>query len=131
MTVLTVGKPITTDTPRLQVDNALPVGAHVFRLVVVDDDGLESDPFDATVRVIQVTGPPPPPPPPISTVTPTVPAATPVVPVAPSVTPVTPVARPVSPVAQPVKPVAQPAKPVVKPVTPMKPVIPPSGGKPT
>jgi hypothetical protein len=101
MTVLTVGKPVTTNTPRLQVDNTLPVGAHVFRLVVVDDDGLQSDPFDATVRIVEATGPPSGTAP-SSFVTPIVPAATP---------------------AAPVKP--------VKPVKPIKPVIPPSGGKPT
>jgi len=58
MAVFTIGKPIVTDTPGIAVDNKLEVGAHVFQLVVVDDDGLQSDPFRATVQVVQLTTPP-------------------------------------------------------------------------
>lgn len=53
-----LGVPITTDegTPIIQVDVdpqvPLAKGAHVFQLVVVDDDGLESDPVTVDVVVM-------------------------------------------------------------------------------
>jgi hypothetical protein len=52
MTVLTPRKPFESKEPVLTVDE-LPVGAHVIRLVVVDDEGNESDPFDVTVTVTE------------------------------------------------------------------------------
>jgi len=52
MTVLSVNKPFTTDVPTLVVDNQLAIGAHQFRLIVVDDGGVQSDPFDAVVQVV-------------------------------------------------------------------------------
>jgi len=53
MTVLSVNKPFTTDVPTLVVENQLAIGAHQFRLIVVQDDGLQSDPFDADVQVVE------------------------------------------------------------------------------
>lgn len=53
MTVLTAKKPFTSDDPVLLVENQLPIGAHLIRLVVVDDEGLQSDPFDATITVVE------------------------------------------------------------------------------
>jgi hypothetical protein len=52
MTVLTPKKPFESKEPVIIVDE-LPIGAHVIRLVVVDDDGNSSDPFDATVEVTE------------------------------------------------------------------------------
>lgn len=55
MPVLTLNDPLVTAEPVLLVENRLEVGSHVFRLVVVDDDKLESAPMDITVRVQQPT----------------------------------------------------------------------------
>jgi hypothetical protein len=52
MTVLTPRKPFESKEPAITVDE-LPVGAHVIRLVVVDDEGNESDPVDVTVTVTE------------------------------------------------------------------------------
>ena len=52
MTVLTPKKPFESKEPVLTVDD-LPIGAHVIRLVVVDDDGNSSDPFDVMVEVTE------------------------------------------------------------------------------
>lgn len=52
MTVLTPKKPFESNEPVIVVDE-LPIGAHVIRLVVVDDDGNSSDPFDVTVSVTE------------------------------------------------------------------------------
>jgi hypothetical protein len=55
MATFTVGVPITTDESAVAVDVTpdapLPRGRHVFQLVVVDDDGLESDPVTITIVV--------------------------------------------------------------------------------
>lgn len=51
MVTLVVNRPFKTDSPTLQVDNKLRPGTHVFRLVVVDDEGLESRPDEITVTV--------------------------------------------------------------------------------
>src|SRR5207245_6331993 len=58
MTVLTVGRPFTSPDATLLVENQLAVGAHLFQLVVVDDDGLASDPVQATVQVVDLKLPP-------------------------------------------------------------------------
>lgn len=58
MVVLRLNVPHETDEPRLLVENSLRPGVHVFRLVVVDDDGQESDPVTASVRVREGTRPP-------------------------------------------------------------------------
>jgi hypothetical protein len=84
MTVLSLNKPFVTDVPTLVVENQLAIGAHVFRLVVVDDDGLQSDPFDATVQVVEGR-----------TINPTLPITT--IPVRP-IDPIGPIEQPVNPV---------------------------------
>jgi hypothetical protein len=58
MTVLTVGRPFTSPDATLLVENQLAVGAHLFQLVVVDDDGLASDPVQATVQIVDLKLPP-------------------------------------------------------------------------
>ncbi len=57
MSVLQLNKAFETTEPTLLVENKLSVGSHTFRLVVVDDDGLKSDPRDVIVRVVERTGP--------------------------------------------------------------------------
>lgn len=52
MTVLTPKKPFESKESVITVDD-LPIGAHLIRLVVVDDEGNESDPFDVTVTVTE------------------------------------------------------------------------------
>jgi hypothetical protein len=51
MATLTPGRPVTLPTPELLVENQLAAGTHRFRLVVIDDSGLESDPADLVVTV--------------------------------------------------------------------------------
>jgi len=51
MTVLTPRKSFESKESVITVEE-LPVGAHVIRLIVVDDDGNSSDPFDVTIEVI-------------------------------------------------------------------------------
>jgi hypothetical protein len=50
-----IGKPVETDEPTVEVtldsSNPLPVGQHVFELVVVDDSGNKSVPARASVVV--------------------------------------------------------------------------------
>jgi hypothetical protein len=52
MTVLTPRKPFESKESVITVDD-LPVGPHLIRLVVVDDEGNASDPFDVTVTVTE------------------------------------------------------------------------------
>ena len=56
MPTFQVGQEISTEEPSVQVDASvdapLPKGRHIFRLVVVDDDGLESEPADVEVVVM-------------------------------------------------------------------------------
>jgi hypothetical protein len=52
MAVFKRGEPIATEEPVVRVDRLL-VGDHVFQLVVVDDEGNESAPDVAEVRVIE------------------------------------------------------------------------------
>lgn len=116
-----LGKPVTTETATVEVDAGLAVGAHRFRLSVVNAAGLPSRAADEVV--VQVTqsrvvlppiGPPIAPPigPPIS---PPVRPAGPVPPLEPM--------RPTLP-AQPAQPV-KPAPPL-NPAEPVKPKRPPS-----
>ena len=57
MPVLTPGKPMTLREPQLLVENKLRPGRYRFRLVVVDDGGLESDPAEMIVSVEDVVRP--------------------------------------------------------------------------
>jgi len=52
MPVLTPKKSFESKESVITVDE-LPVGTHVIRLVVVDDEGNSSDPFDVTVEVTE------------------------------------------------------------------------------
>jgi hypothetical protein len=56
-----VGTPVETETPTVEVtldpENALPVGKHVFQLVVVDDSGNQSQPADVVVIVRDTEAP--------------------------------------------------------------------------
>jgi hypothetical protein len=56
-------RPISTREPTVVVD-PLPAGEHVFRLVVVDDAGLRSEPVEAVVTVVGRLRPVAPPAPP-------------------------------------------------------------------
>ena len=55
MAVFQIGQDVTTDTNTVTVDvdpaTPLPKGAHTFQLVVIDDDGLRSDPMTVDVVV--------------------------------------------------------------------------------
>lgn len=55
MATFTVGQEITTDDSFVSVDATidlpLPKGQHTFSLVVVDDDGLQSDPVNVDIVV--------------------------------------------------------------------------------
>lgn len=53
----TAGVPVVTSTPTVTVDPPLAVGRHVFRLVVVDDTGEQSDPAEAIVVIRPVITP--------------------------------------------------------------------------
>lgn len=56
-----VGTPITTEEPTIEVTvdptDALPVGRHVFQLVVMDDSGNESRPAEVAVVVRDTEAP--------------------------------------------------------------------------
>jgi len=96
MTVLTLGKPFSSPDATLLVENQLAIGAHLFQLVVVDDDGLASDPMEATVQIVEQKLPPIVlQPPPIVT---------------------TPLTGPLAPVANPVNPVVNPIIITNKPI---------------
>jgi hypothetical protein len=45
------GVPVTTTTPTVTVDPPLAAGKHLFRLVVVDDKGQQSDPAEQAIIV--------------------------------------------------------------------------------
>lgn len=51
MATLVPGEEFVSREPLLPIENELPPGASVFRLVVVDDDGNHSAPQDLTVNV--------------------------------------------------------------------------------
>src|SRR5436189_4978326 len=52
MPTLELQRPFETTEPRLRVENILLPGRHRFRLIVVDDDGIESDPVDTLVTIV-------------------------------------------------------------------------------
>src|SRR5437762_2893550 len=52
MPTLELQQPFRTTEPRLRVENILTPGRHRFRLIVVDNDGVESDPVDTLVTVV-------------------------------------------------------------------------------
>jgi len=49
--VLKPGVPVTLDQPDLLVENKLSPGRYRFRLVAIDNAGLESDPTDIVVTI--------------------------------------------------------------------------------
>jgi len=51
MAILQLQVPLTTRSSTLLVENKLRIGRHLFRLVVIDDRGLQSDPMDVVVEV--------------------------------------------------------------------------------
>src|SRR5207237_8668839 len=52
MPTLELQRPFETTEPRLRVESILLPGRHRFRLIVVDDDGIESDPVDTLVTIV-------------------------------------------------------------------------------
>ncbi len=52
MATLELQQPVETTEPRLRVENILLPGRHRFRLIVVDNDGIESDPVDTLVTIV-------------------------------------------------------------------------------
>ena len=52
MATLELHQPFETTEPRLRVENILLPGRHRFRLIVVDDDGIESAPVDTLVTIV-------------------------------------------------------------------------------
>lgn len=58
MAVLTLMQPFTTTVPTLTVENRLTPGVHVFQLVVVNAQGVQSDPVRAAVTVLPRIVPP-------------------------------------------------------------------------
>ena len=59
MPVLVPNRPVRTDEPLLLVENRLEPGTHLFRLVVVNDAGVESAPVEREVTVLPRTIVPP------------------------------------------------------------------------
>ena len=56
--MLAPGQPFTTGDPRLLVENRLKPGRYRFQLVVIDDGGLESDPAELIVSIMEIAQPP-------------------------------------------------------------------------
>src|SRR5207249_3414838 len=52
MPTLELQRPFETTEPRLRVESILLPGRHRFRLIVVDNDGIESDPVDTLVTIV-------------------------------------------------------------------------------
>src|SRR6266513_2665908 len=52
MPTLELHQPFETTEPRLRVENILLPGRHRFRLIVVDEDGIESAPVDTLVTIV-------------------------------------------------------------------------------
>src|SRR2546426_1824410 len=52
MPTLELQRPFETTEPRLRVESILLPGRHRFRLIVVDSDGIESDPVDTLVTIV-------------------------------------------------------------------------------
>ena len=59
MTTLTPGRVFRSREPTLVVENDLAPGRHRFQLVVVDDGGLESEPTELVVAVLDRRTSPP------------------------------------------------------------------------
>jgi|GraSoiStandDraft_4_1057263.scaffolds.fasta_scaffold283536_2 hypothetical protein len=107
MTTLTPGKVFRSREPTLTVENDLAAGRHRFQLTVVDDGGLESEPAELVVAVLdrRTTSPPTTSPPvsppigriPIDRIDPVV-----VTPVRPSPPPPPPI---IGPVIRPIRPI--------------------------
>jgi hypothetical protein len=57
MAEFVVGTPVVTREPVVTVDAGLRPGRHLFRLVVVDNDGQESAPDERIVTVSRLGGP--------------------------------------------------------------------------
>jgi hypothetical protein len=59
VTAFAPGKPVTTPASTVTVDGGLPVGDHVFQLVVIDDAGSQSQPARVVVKIVPpvLTGP--------------------------------------------------------------------------
>lgn len=57
MPVLAPGVAVRSRRPTLLVENDLALGSWLFRLTVVDDNGLESGPADLVIRVVARLGP--------------------------------------------------------------------------
>ncbi len=53
MTDFIPGKPVSTEEPVIKVRGGLKPGKYVFRLVVVDDKGIESAPDEVSVVVLE------------------------------------------------------------------------------
>ena len=120
MVAFVIGQSVTTKVPQVTVDAGLKPGAHRFRLVVTDEQGLQSvaDEFVVQVREVIVTPPPPVLTDPIVTRPPIPFPSNPTLPVSPIV-PV----RPVSPLPPPL--VTQPVIRPTPPLTTRPSVIPP------
>ncbi|HXL33868.1 MAG TPA: hypothetical protein VN953_03045 [Gemmatimonadales bacterium] len=52
MPTLELQRPFETTEPRLRVENILLPGRHRFRLIVVDNDGIESDPVETLITIV-------------------------------------------------------------------------------
>lgn len=57
MVQFSANKPHRSKVPEVVVENPLEPGRHLFSLVVVDDSGNESEPFQLVVSVVQRTRP--------------------------------------------------------------------------
>lgn len=107
MTTLTPGRVFRSREPTLTVENDLAPGRHRFQLTVVDDGGLESDPAELVVTVLDRRVSPPPPP--ITTGTTGITTGTlgrldPRIVVTPS-PPVSPPPTPIGPLIRPIRPI--------------------------
>lgn len=121
MTAFAPGQTIRSRSPLMPVDALVP-GVHLFRLVVVDDDRIESEPAELRVRVLARGEQPPPDRVPIDRIPidripiDRIPIPTPA--------PPTPVPRPRPPIdviRQPVRPVDPEPDPPVRPIRPLRP----------
>lgn len=61
MVAFVIGQSVTTKVPQVTVDAGLKPGAHRFRLVVTDEQGLQSRVDEIVVQVREVIVAPPPP----------------------------------------------------------------------
>lgn len=100
MATLTPGRVLRSREPTLVVENDLAPGRHRFQLVVVDDGGLESDPAELVVVVLDRRTSPPVSPPIVRDprLDPTLDPRTPVRPSPPPPPVIGPVIRPIRPI---------------------------------